>query len=312
MKRFIAKHSPLFILAGLCILLAMWNDDFRQPGNLQTVASRTSIIGVIAIGQLMVILTAGIDLSVGSVAALSGVIGCLAMTKGVPMPVGVAIGCWIGMICGAINGTLVAKGRIAPFIVTLGMMMVARGLALLISGGKPIFGLPPSFLWLGDAKDWRVPVLIVAVLCIGFTFMLLFTRFGRSLYAIGGNKQASRLSGVPVDKVLILAYTLSGLMAGLGGMMLAAKTSIGSPTAAEMYELDTIAACVIGGASLMGGEGNAVASVAGALIMFVLRNFCNLEDLDPYWQQVLIGVLIVVLVFYDTTRKRKAGLLKAE
>ena len=312
MKRFIAKHSPLFILAGLCILLAVYSDDFRQPGNLKTVASRTAIIGVIAIGQLMVILTAGIDLSVGSVAALSGVVGCLAMKSGVPMPVGVLIGCGVGMSCGAINGTLVSKGKIAPFIVTLGMMMVARGLALLISGGKPIFGLPPSFLWLGDAKDWRIPVVIVSVLCLGYTFMLLFTRFGRSLYAIGGNKQASRLSGVPVDKVLILAYTLSGLMAGLGGMMLAAKTSIGSPTAAEMYELDTIAACVIGGASLMGGEGNAVASVAGALIMFVLRNFCNLENLDPYWQQVLIGVLIVVLVFYDTMRKRKAGLLKAE
>ena len=312
MKRFIAKHFPLFVLAALCIVLAVYSEDFRKQGNLQTVASRSAIIGVIAIGQLMVILTAGIDLSVGSVAALSGVAGCLAMKAGVPMPLGVLFGCAVGMLCGAINGTLVAKGRIAPFIATLGMMMVARGLALLISGGKPIFGLPPSLLWLGDAKDWRIPVIIVVVLCLGYTFMLLFTRFGRSLYAVGGNKQAARLSGIPVDRVLILAYTLSGLMAGLGGMMLAAKTSIGSPTAAEMYELDTIAACVIGGASLMGGEGGAIASVAGALIMFVLRNFCNLENLDPYWQQVLIGVLIVVLVFYDTMRKRKAGLLKAE
>lgn len=312
MKRFIAKHSPLFILAGLCILLAIYSDDFRQPGNLKTVASRTAIIGVIALGQLMVILTAGIDLSVGSVAALSGVVGCLAMKTGVPMPLGVIIGCGTGMLCGVVNGTLVAKGRIAPFIVTLGMMMVARGLALLVSGGKPVFGLPPSLLWLGDAKDWRIPVVIVSVLGLGFMFMLLFTRFGRSLYAVGGNKQASRLSGVPVDRVLILAYTLSGLMAGLGGMMLAAKTSIGSPTAAELYELETIAACVIGGASLMGGEGNAIAALAGALIMFVLRNFCNLENLDPYWQQVLIGGLIVALVFYDTLRKRRAGLLKAD
>jgi len=218
----------------------------------------------------------------------------------------------VGMFCGSINGTLVAKGKIPSFIVTLGMMMVARGLALLISGGKPIFGLPASLSWLSETKDWRIPVVIAVVLCVLCTVMLMYTRFGRSLYAIGGNKQAARLSGVPVDLVLIMAYTLCGLLAGFGGMMLAAKTSIGSPTAAEMYELDTIAACVIGGASLMGGEGGAIASIAGALIMFVLRNFCNLENLDPYWQQVLVGVLIIALVYYDNMRKRRAGLLKSD
>ena len=312
MKRFIAKHSPLFILAALCIVLAVYSEDFRQPGNLKTVAGRAATIGVIAIGQLLVILTAGIDLSVGSVAALSGVAGCLAMKAGVPMPLGVLAGCAVGMFCGSINGTLVAKGKIPPFIVTLGMMMVARGLALLISGGKPIFGLPASLSWLSETKDWRIPVVIAVVLCFVCTIMLIYTRFGRSLYAIGGNKQAARLSGVPVDRVLILAYTLCGLLAGFGGMMLAAKTSIGSPTAAEMYELDTIAACVIGGASLMGGEGGAIASIAGALIMFVLRNFCNLENLDPNSQKVLVGVLIIALVYYDNLRKRRAGLLKAD
>jgi len=312
MKRFIAKHSPLFILAALCIVLAVYSEDFREPKNLQTVAGRAATIGVIAIGQLLVILTAGIDLSVGSVAALSGVVGCLAMKSGVPMPLGVLAGCAVGMFCGSINGTLVAKGKIPPFIVTLGMMMVARGLALLLSGGMSITGLPASLSWLSETKDWRIPVVIALVLCFICTIMLRYTRFGRSLYAIGGNKQAARLSGIPVDRVLILAYTLCGLLAGFGGMMLAAKTSIGSPTAAEMYELDTIAACVIGGASLMGGEGGAIASIAGALIMFVLRNFCSLENLPPYWQKIIVGVLIIALVYYDNMRKRRAGLLKVD
>ncbi len=312
MKRFIARHSPLFILAGLCVCLALYSETFRTTSNLQSVAGRASTVGVIALGQLLVVLTAGIDLSVGSVAALSGVVGCLAMKAGVPMPLGVLIGCGVGALCGAINGTLVAKGKIAPFIVTLGMMMVARGLALRISGGNPIFGLPESIGWLGGTKEWSVPVIIVVILCAVCTVSLRFTRFGRSLYSVGGNRQAARLSGVPVDHVLIRAYTLCGLLAGFGGMMLAAKTSIGSPTAAEMYELHTIAACVIGGASLMGGEGGAVGAVAGALIMYVLQNFCNLENYDTSWQQVLVGVLIVALVFYDTMRKRRAGLLKPD
>lgn len=312
MKQFIAKHSPLFILAGLCICLALYSESFRTSGNLQSVAGRASVVGIIALGQLLVILTAGIDLSVGSVAALAGVVGCLAMKSGMPMPVGVLIGCGVGATCGLTNGLLVAKGRIAPFIVTLGMMMVARGLALWVSGGNPVFGLPDSLSWLSETRDWRIPVVIVSVFATGYALMLAYTRFGRSLYSVGGNRQAARLSGIPVDWVLIRAYTLCGLMAGFGGMMLAAKTSIGSPTAAEMYELHTIAACVIGGASLMGGEGGAIAAVGGALIMYVLQNFCNLEDIDTSWQQVLVGVLIVALVFYDTYRKRKAGLLKSD
>jgi len=312
MKQFIARHSPLFILAALCLCLALYSENFRTAGNLQSVAGRASITGVVALGQLLVILTAGIDLSVGSVAALSGVLGCMAMKAGVPMPLGVLIGCAAGAACGAVNGTLVSKGRIPPFIATLGMMMAARGLALFISGGNPVFGLPDSLGWIGETKDWRIPIVIVSALCVGFAFMLTFTRFGRSLYAVGGNRQAARLSGIPVDGVLLRAYTLCGLMAGLGGMMLAAKTSIGAPMAAEMYELETIAACVIGGASLMGGEGGALASMAGALIMFVLRNVCNLENIDTSLQQVLVGVLVVALVFYDTTRKRRAGLLKSD
>lgn len=345
MGRFIAKHSPLFILAGLCIILALVSQDFRSVGNLQSLAQRTAFVGVIAIGELAVILTAGIDLSVGSIAALSGVVGCISMVNyGVsveesssfihkclaatvnyeaPVLIGILIGTSVGLFCGLVNGVLVAKGRIPPFIVTLGMMMLARGFTLVLSGGVSVFGLPESFMWLGGtqfvpenvfllggANSWWLPALIMVGFASIFSFILFFTRFGRSLYALGGNSEAARLSGIPVDRVRIMAFTISGGAAGFAGMMLASYTSIAQPNAAEMYELYAIAACVIGGASLMGGEGGAFATIAGALIMAALYNFCTLQDIKPYWQQILVGALLIILVYYDNYRKRKAGLLK--
>ncbi|HOC69833.1 MAG TPA: ABC transporter permease [Candidatus Hydrogenedentes bacterium] len=311
MGSFIAKHSPLFILAALCILLALASPVFRSSGNLQGVAQRTAVVGIMAVGQLAVILTAGIDLSVGSIAALSGVIGCMAMVDHqVPMFPGILLGTAIGLLCGVINGALVAKGRIPPFIVTLGMMMAARGLALTLSGATPIFGLPGSFAWLGGARGWWLPAGLMFGTAACFAFILKYTRFGRSLYAVGGNREAARLSGLPVDRVRIIAFALSGAAAGFGGMMLASRTSVASPTAGEMYELNAIAACVIGGASLTGGEGGAFAAIAGALIMTVLQNFCNLQDINVHWQQILVGALLVALVYYDNRRKRKSGLLR--
>lgn len=323
MRRFIAKHSPLFILAGLCVLLAVISPGFRGIGNLQSVAYRTAVVGIIAVGQLLVILTAGIDLSVGSVAAVSSVTGCLTMkwlstalvtrfgieSGALPICAGVGVGILTGLFCGALNGLLSTKGRIPPFIVTLGMMMAARGMTLILSGGQPVFGLPAGFGWLGGAKAWWAPVAITLALAAIFAVMLSMTRFGRALYAIGGNLQAARLSGIPVDRVRTAAFMLCGMMAGFAGIMLASRTSVATPNAAEMSELDAIAACVIGGASLMGGEGGAVGAIAGALIMMVLRNFCNLENINVYWQQVFVGTLIVVLVFYDNYRKRRAGLV---
>lgn len=315
MKRFVARHSPLFILAGLCIIMAVISPEFRTPENVKSVTYRTAVIGIIAVGQLLVILTAGIDLSVGSVAALSGVVAGLTMkdlaVREIPFAVilGSLTGVGTGLCCGTINGVLAAKGRIPPFIVTLGMMMAARGTALILSGAKPVFGLPPAFAWLGGTITWWVPVLITLALTLFFAVVLNLTSFGRALYAIGGNLQAARLSGINVDRMRIAAFAISGVMAGFGGVMLASRTSVATPTAAEMYELDAIAGCVIGGASLMGGEGGAIASLAGALIMMVLRNFCNLENINVYWQQVFVGGLVVALVFYDNSRKRRAGLI---
>jgi ribose/xylose/arabinose/galactoside ABC-type transport system permease subunit len=313
----LAKYSPLFILGGLCLVLAFASEDFRSARNLQSVAQRTSEIGILATGELVVILTAGIDLSIGSVAALSGVTGCITMKSlaGAGLPdalaviIGILLGTGTGLLCGLINGIGVTKGKIQPFIMTLGMMMAARGVALILSKGEPVYGLPKEFSWLGGAQAWWVPVVITVSLVLLFAVMLNLTRFGRAIYAIGGNLQAARLSGLSVDYVRAGAYTLSGTMAGIAGVMLASRTSVAAPMGAEMYELDAIAACVIGGASLMGGEGAAVMALAGAFIMIVLRNYCNLENIDVYWQRVLVGCLIIALVFYDNFRKRRAGLL---
>ena len=311
MKRFLAKHSPLVILAGLCIVLAIVSSDFRQQDNLQRVLTRTCVVGIIAIGQTLVIITAGIDLSVGSVAALSGAVAALAMkSAGLPVPVGIAAGTLTGLACGVINGLMVTGARIPSFIATLGMMMMARGAVLLITGGKPIFGLPKAFRYLGGTRGWWIPVLLTAFIAAAVAVTLVLTRFGRELYATGGNATGARLSGIRIDRVRIAAFGLCGLLTGFAGCVLASRTGIAEPTAAEGMELDAIAACVIGGASLMGGEGGAIGSVAGGLIMNVLVNFCNLMDFDVYWQYVLVGALIVTLVAYDTWRKRRAGFLR--
>jgi ribose/xylose/arabinose/galactoside ABC-type transport system permease subunit len=316
-RRALARHSPLLIFAALCLLLAAVSPDFRGRGNIQQVGLRTCVVAIMAVGQILVILTAGIDLSVGSVAALSGVVAGLLMTDGGwPAPLAVAAGCAAGLACGAINGLLITRGRIQPFIVTLGMMMVARGAAMLLAGAKSVFGLPQGFRYLGGSQKmgelstaW-IPISITLAVAIVFAVVLNHTRFGRALFATGGNLTGARLSGIPVDRVRVQAYMLCGLLAGFAGIMLAARTSIADPAGATGYELDAIAACVIGGASLVGGEGGALGVVGGALIMNVLVNFCNLNDISVHWQRVLVGTLIVALVYYDNFRKRRAGLLK--
>jgi ribose/xylose/arabinose/galactoside ABC-type transport system permease subunit len=313
MKKFLARHSPLVLLAGLCVVVAAISPEFRTANNLQNVAYRTAVAGIVATGQLLVILTGGIDLSVGRVAALSGMVACLLLRDfHVPVMLGIICGTMMGLFCGLMNGMLVTRGRIPPFIVTLGMMMVAQGATLLISGSLPASPMMEGFQYLGGAKGWWIPVSITVGLTLIFSVLLFLTRFGRALYAIGGNLASARLSGVPVDRMRVGAYALCGAMAGFAGVMLASRTGTAQPTAGEGLELEAIAACVIGGASLMGGEGGALGALAGALIMYVLVNICNLKGLPPYWQMVLVGALIIILVYYDNFRKRKAGVLKVE
>lgn len=317
-KRALSRQSPLIIFAILCIILAVISPDFRKYENLISVAYRTSVIGILCVGELLVILTAGIDLSVGSVAAFASMSACLIMKylhqaqypSFVVISLGIIIGIGCGAFAGLINGLLITRGKIPPFIATLGMMMAARGVTLVISGAQTIFGLPTGFSWLGGTLYWWIPVSITGGLALIFAFVLTMTRLGRALYAIGGNITATRLSGIRVELVRTIAYVLCGAMAGLAGLVLASRTSVADPKAAETYELDAIAACVIGGASLMGGEGGAISALAGALIIMVLRNFCNIENINAYWQQVFVGTLLVILVFYDNLRKRLSGTIQ--
>lgn len=269
-----------------------------------------AVIAIMAIGEMMVIIAAGIDLSVGSILALTGIVSTKLMTGGMGIWTSMIAGVITGLVCGYLNGVMIAKGRIPPFIATLGMMGIARGIALIITGGVPIFGLPEEFNFLGGGRILEVipvPVIITVAIAIAGHVVLTRTRFGRYTYAIGSNMEATRLSGVNITQYVTLIYTVSGLLCGVAGVILASRLSTGQPTAGTGYELDVIAACVIGGASFSGGEGTILGAMIGALIMGALRNGCNLLDVSVFWQQVAIGVIIILAVFFDQYRKEKVG-----
>lgn len=318
MKRFISKNLLILIMAAVCLFLAWRSPVFLTESNLLNLIRRISAETVAAVGETLVILTGGIDLSVGSIAALAGVVSAKTMHDGhAPVFVGILAGAGVGFLCGAINGALVTKGRIPPFIATLGMMLAARGAAHLMTGGGSIFGFPQSFDLLGGREvpwlplkqvSW-FPFLVTLLIVAFFAIVLSYTRFGRQVYASGGNLVSARLSGVPVDAVRFFVYALCGMLAGLAGVMIVARTGVGVPTMAEGMELDAIAACVVGGASLMGGEGGVIGALIGALIIGSLVNLCQLNGMSDEWQRIVVGTLIVVLVFFDNVRKRRSGRL---
>lgn len=298
-------------MAAVCIALAMLTPSFASPDNLTNVARRISAVSIVAVGETLVIITAGIDLSVGSVAALAACVsGIVIREYEYSVPVGIFAGVMAGLTCGLINGLLSTKGRIPSFIVTLGMMLAARGAAHLLTGGATITGLPEAYRFLGGTRYWFVPFIVTLIVVAIFAVVLMYTRYGREIYATGGNLSGARLSGIPVDRVRIVAFTLGGMLAGFGGVVMASRAGVATPTMAEGMELDAIAACVVGGASLMGGEGGAVGALIGALIIGTLVNICQLNGMSDEWQRIVVGVLIVVLVFFDNMRKRRAGKLK--
>jgi len=309
-KQFVSRNALILALALVCVGLAIFTPSFVTPNNLTNLARRISAVSIVAVGETLVIITAGIDLSVGSVAALSAVVSGLTIkTYGFSVPLGILAGALAGLTCGLINGVLATKGRIPSFIVTLGMMLAARGTAHLLTGGSRISGLPEGFRFLGGTESWYVPFFVTLSIVGAFAVFLRYTRFGREIYATGGNLTGARLSGVPVDRVRIGAFALGGMLAGFGGVLLASRTGVADPTMAEGMELDAIAACVVGGASLMGGEGGAVGALIGALIIGTLINICQLNGMPDEWQRIAVGVLIIVLVFFDNARKRRAGKL---
>lgn len=296
------KIAPLMFLVVLCTALAIARPGFAHSDNLMTIIRQSAVIIVLAIGQTLLMISGGIDLSVGSVIALAVIVAGRMHMAGFHPIVGVIAAVAVATLAGFINGLATTKAKVAAFIATLGMMGIARGLALVLSNGVAL-DIPDVYVKLGARTEFFA--IVVLLVGGGAYFALSKTIFGRRAYAVGGNKEASRLSGVNVDKHLIKTFTLNGFIVGIAAVLLLARVgSIASPTSGEGYELDCIAAAVIGGTSLMGGQGSVGGSLIGALIMAVLRNGCNLLNVSDYWQLVLIGSLIVIAVFYDGIRRR--------
>jgi len=294
-------------LVALCLVLWAASPHFLTVSNLLNVLEQTSINAIVAVGMTYVIISGGIDLSVGSVLAVAGIALALALSCGVAAPAAIVLALATGTACGLANGALITFGRLPPFIATLGMMSVARGAALMLAEGRPISGFSEGFRALATARVLLVPapVLLTAVVYLVAHFVLVRTVFGRATYAIGGNEEAARLSGVHVRFHKTAVYGVAGLTSAVAAILLTARLNSAQPTAGTMYELDAIAATVIGGTSLLGGEGTLVGALIGALIMGVLRNGLNLLNVSSFFQQVVIGAVIIGAVLIDMSLKRR-------
>ncbi len=308
----IGKFGAFFGLLLLVIFLSATSNVFFTGSNLSNVARQATVNAFLAIGLLLTIITAGIDLSVGSILALAMCsMAILAIKWGVNPFLAMLLCLIVGLLVGWVNGILLTKLRLPhPFISTLGTMNIARGLALIITGASPISGFDragaPQILVLGAGSLGPIPVAFIAVVIVYFLFHILLsnTSFGRHIYAVGGNTSAARLSGINVSKTLVIVYSLSGLMAGLAALMLAGRTNSGFPTAGAGYELDAIAAVIIGGASFSGGSGTIVGTAIGVLLIAVLRNGLVLLNVPTEWQIVAIGLVIIGAVSIDVLRQK--------
>lgn len=306
--RAVLRNGPLGGLIALVVVMAVLSRDFLNGRNLLNVGAQASVTAILAFGVTFVIVSAGIDLSVGSVAALSAtVVAWAATSEGLPVWSAVLLGLAVGAGAGLVSGALVAYGRLPAFIATLAMLSIGRGLALVISGGSPI-AFPSSVGRLGDTIGGRLPVPVLVMVAMGLIAALVLARTytGRAMFAIGGNEEAARLSGIDVKRRKLVVYALSGLFAAVAGIVLAARLTSAQPQAAAGYELDAIAAVVIGGASLSGGSGKVSGTLIGALILAVLRNGLNLLSVSAFWQQVATGLVIALAVLLDTLRRRSS------
>jgi ribose transport system permease protein len=310
--RFILGRQEIGLLAIFllwCAFLSLATDTFLTSTNVFNMLRAFSWIAIAAFGQCLVILTAGIDLSVGSNMALSGLAAALLLTAGMPVSVALVGGLLTGSIVGGVNGVLVTRFRLPPFIATLGTLSIARGITFGATQGWPVRGLPKSFNFIGQhdvpVGSWGVPFPVIITLIIAVTVSLLLSRTvrGRHIYAVGGDEEASRVSGISPNRIKMLVYTSCGLLAAVGGILMTARLGVAAPTAATGYELDIIAACVIGGVSLFGGEGTILGVLIGAAFMQTIRTGLNLLGVQAYWQPAAIGLVILLAVMFDQWRK---------
>lgn len=302
--------GPLIGLILLCAFLTFATDSFFSVRNFLNILDQVTVIGIIAVGMTFVILLGGIDLSVGSVLALAMmVLGFLNVEAGLPMGVAIPAAIAAAAVAGLISGLLITEFKVPPFIATLAMMSIARGLASMITNGSQIIGFPAWFNMGAIIRYGGVLTMTVAVMFVVFAVALLFQRYregGRALYAVGGNPEVARLAGINVKRVTVLVYTACAALSGLAGVLLAARLDAVQPTIGIAYELDAIAAVVIGGTSLSGGTGGIGGTIIGVLIIGVLRNGLNLLSVSPFLQAVIIGLVIVMAVAAETFKQRKA------
>lgn len=321
---YLHRASALATLLLLVLGFSFASPAFLSVNNGLTVLLQTSVIGLLGIGMTMVILTGGIDLSVGSVLAVSGVVSAIAVRWwGLPVVPSMALGVLTGAACGAFNGFVITRMRIPPFVATLGMMLIARGVALQLTGAAPISGLGEGFGVLGNGALFRMlemrangfprvvfpgipyPAILLLVVAVAAAYLLRRRQVGRHIYATGSNEEAARLSGVRVDRTKLFAYTMSGALAGLAGNVLMSRLITAQPSEGVMYELDAIASAVIGGASLSGGVGTISGTMIGAFIIGILRNGLNMAGVSAFIQQIVIGFVVIGAVWIDQVRNRQ-------
>lgn len=295
------------VFLGLCAILSLISDNFLTASNIFSVARAFSYVAIMAIGMTMVIITQGIDLSVGSIFGFAGVVTAFAFAKmGLSLPISIILGLIGGVTCGFMNGILITRANLPPFIATLGMLSVARGLSYAITSGFPI-QMPKSYNVIGQGTLSGVPLPVIYMLILAVVFSVLLNRtvLGRRIYALGGNEEASRISGIDVNKIKLIVYSLSGLLSAIAGLVTMARLGVAQSTAGLGYEMDVIAAVIIGGASLSGGKGTIAGTIIGAALMGVLRNGLVLLNVSAYWQQTVIGLVIITAVTLDQLRYRR-------
>jgi len=305
------EFGVVLILAVMVVFLSLYTDTFLTSTNIFNILRAFSWIAISAFGQCLVIITTGVDLSVGSVMGLSGLASAMLLVRGVPVPLAVVGGLGAGFIVGLANGLMITKGKLPPFIATLGTLLMARGICNGLTGGWPVRDLPQSFRTLGqyDIPIGNVgvplPLIFVLILAVITSLFLSRTTWGYRIYAVGGNEEATRLSGISTDKIKIMVYTLCGLLTAIGGVLMTARLGVAAPLAGWGYELDVIAAAVVGGTSFSGGEGTILGVLVGAAIMQVLRTGLVLVGVSAYWLQAVQGFVIVTAIMLDQLRKRR-------
>lgn len=308
-NQLLTKYRTAMVLLVLLIVSSFISSDFLSFDNIMNVIRQVSVIAILGCGMTFVILTGGIDLSVGAILGLSGAISATVLNSiiesngnsFVAMISAVLIALAVGVICGLINGVFITWGDLPPFIVTLATMTLINGLLLVFTGGAPISVREPMYRFLGRGVLFKIPFpILMLILIYGIAYVILqYTGFGRSTYALGGNKEAARLSGINIKKVELIVYGISGLLAGLGGILLTARLGSGQPTAGSGYELDAIAAVILGGTSLSGGSGFVLPTVVGAIILGILDNILVLMNVNPFISNVVKGIVILLAVLID-------------